>query len=38
MIFSVIAAFVVSLFLPVKFTMFPSDDVNYFSVSIKDEP
>lgn len=38
MFFWVISAFVISLFLPVQFTMFPSDDVNYFSVSIKEEP
>jgi multidrug efflux pump subunit AcrB len=24
--------------LPVQFSMFPSDDVNYFSISIKEEP
>jgi len=34
----VVWAFIIAMMLPVQFTMFPSDDVNYFSVLIKDEP
>ncbi|MCD5382946.1 efflux RND transporter permease subunit [Candidatus Gracilibacteria bacterium] len=34
----VVALFVISNFLPVKFTMFPSDDMNFFTVTIKNEP
>ena len=34
----VVVLFAFSMTLPVKFTMFPSDDVNYFTVVVKDEP
>ena len=34
----VVALFVISNFLPVKFTMFPSYDMNFFTVTIKNEP